>query len=189
MQDKSFFPQRFEIAKWGEWPTRPGSSPQTRRVALLAAPLEAPLRCKIERALTGPIASFFPHGDWLSVGNGEIGLHLFYLRSPEAARRFHMKPQFKIPSVLLALLFLAAILVPSAYGAPSDQTANGVTTGTSTTGSTPPSPSGVTGAGSPAAASSGSPGTTPSGVYRGTGSSPQNQATGDANSGNTATKP
>jgi hypothetical protein len=61
--------------------------------------------------------------------------------------------------------------------------------GRTTTGSTPPSPNVVAAPSSPAAASSGSPVTSPTGVYRGTGSSPQGQATGDAKVNNAPSNP
>jgi hypothetical protein len=89
----------------------------------------------------------------------------------------------------MALLLSAAVTTwtmadpaagsPGASG-PSDTVANGVKTGTTTTGSTPPSPKVVAAPNSPAAASSGAVYTSPNGTYKGTGSSPQNQATGDA---------
>ncbi len=106
-------------------------------------------------------------------------------------------------ATILALLLAAAIITPSAFGdpnsgsnssvtganGPSDTLANGVPTGTTTTGSTPPSPKIVAAPNSPAAASSGAVVSSPTGVYKGTGSSPQNQATGDANGSGGASKP
>ncbi len=95
----------------------------------------------------------------------------------------------------LALLVSAALTTwsfgyPVANGnGPSDTVANGVPTGTTTTGTTPPSPKVVAAPSSPAAASAGAVYTSPNGVYKGTGSSPQDQATGDANRGGTPTKP
>jgi hypothetical protein len=108
-----------------------------------------------------------------------------------------MKRQSRFLTGLAAFVISAAALHQTTYAdtntpsvnGPSDTVANGVTTGTTTTGSTPPSPKVVAGANSPAAASSGSPVTSPTGVYRGTGSSPQNQATGDVNASGTANKP
>jgi hypothetical protein len=108
-----------------------------------------------------------------------------------------MKRQTK--TAILALLLSAAVITPYAFGdptanttgvnGPSDTVANGVTTGTTTTGSTPASPTTVAGANSPAAASSGSPTTSPTGAYKGTGSSPQNQATGTQKTGGGASNP
>jgi len=104
-------------------------------------------------------------------------------------------------TAVLALLLSAAVITPQAFGdntttssnaganGASDTVANGVPTGTTTTGNTPPSPNTIVAPNSTAAASSGAPYTSPTGVYKGTGSSPQSQATGDVNRSGTASKP
>jgi hypothetical protein len=108
-----------------------------------------------------------------------------------------MKRNSRILVGLAAFVISAAAFTQISYGdpnggsvnGPSDTVANGVPTGKTTTGSTPPSPNIVVAPTSPAAASSGAVVTSPTGVYKGTGSSPQNQATGDANSGSSPSKP
>jgi hypothetical protein len=108
-------------------------------------------------------------------------------------------------TAILALLLSAAVMTPYAFGdatanapsnstttgvnGPSDTLANGVVTGKTTTGSTPPSPNVVVAPNTPAAASSGAPYTSPTGAYKGTGSSPQNQSTGSVKPGGSATNP